>query len=250
MFRKILALIIGTFGATFKTARVIYILLFLGFFVASHTVTALAAITSTAISAVAGTTSTVLGRSNAKAGNLAANNAQLKTDLDRERRRATKHVAENARLRNAAAVTYRGQTTTAKQAAQGVIDRTMTRTKRSILTNAASIPGESIPFFGIGIVLAATTYEFRTACANMTDLYELQVALDPNTARSEDRSAVCALQIPTKEEVWNSIKDSPKDVWEGSIVALENVADEVNKINTPDFGGTWHRFTTWIGGRL
>lgn len=250
MFRNTSARIVRTFGAAFKTARLIFILLFLGFFIASHTVTALAAITSSAISAVAGTTSTVLGRSNAKAVSLSANNAQLRTDLNREKRRVSKHVAENARLRNAAAVSFRGQKTTVKQAAQGVIDRTMTRTKRSILTNVASIPGESIPFFGIGIVLAATTYEFRAACANMTELYELQVALDPNTARSEDRSAVCALQIPTKEEVWSSIKEAPKDVWEGSIVALEHVTEDVRKIEPPEFGGTWHRFTTWIGGRL
>lgn len=250
MFKNILASIIRAFSATFGTARVILILLFLGFFVASHTITALAAITSTAISAVAGTTSTVLGRSNAKTVDLASDNTQLRTDLDRERRRASRHVAENARLRKAAAVTFRGQSMTVRQATQSVIDRTMKRTTRSTLANVSSIPGESLPFFGIAIVLAATTYELKAACDNMVDLYDLQVALDPDTARSDDRSAVCALKVPTKQEVWSSIKESPKEAWEGSISTLENAADGIRKIETPDFGGTWHRFASWIGDRL
>ncbi len=250
MFTRLSELIARAFTATCKTFRIALLLLFLGFFVASHTVTALAAITSTAISAIAGTASTVLNRSKAKNRDLSANNTKLRADLDRERHLASRHSAENRRLHKATTLTFRGQTMTGKQATQGVINRTMIRTKRSILTNVASIPGESIPCFGIGIVVAATTYEFKAACTNMTDLYELQVALDPNKARSEDRSAVCALQIPTKEEVWSRIKESPNDVWEGSIAALANVADEVKKIEPPDFGGTWHHFTTWMGGRL
>ncbi|MBO9429602.1 hypothetical protein [Sulfitobacter sp. R18_1] len=139
---------------------------------------------------------------------------------------------------------------TVKQATQSVIDRTMMRTTRSTLANVSSIPGESLPFFGIAIVLAATTYELKTACDNMVDLYDLQVALDPDTARSDDRNAVCALEVPTQQEVWSGIKKSPKEAWEGSISTLESIAGRMKKIETPDFGGAWHRFASWIGDRL
>lgn len=250
MFKKTLARIIGLIRIIFTTGRILAFLLFLGFFVASHTITALAAITSTAISAVAGTTSTVMGRSKTKTLNLTTQNTRLRADLNIEKRRASSLVAENARIRKVDAVTFRGRSTTVKEATQEVLDRTMTRTTRSTLANVSSIPGESIPFYGIAIVLAATAYELKAACDNMTDLYDLQVALDPETARSDDRSAVCALQIPTKQEVWTGIKKSPQAAWDTSIATLDSVTDSVKTIETPEFGGMWQRFTNWIGGRL
>lgn len=250
MFKKTLALIVGSFRIIFKTGRILVLLLLLGFFVASHTITALAAITSTAISAVAGTTSTVMGRSKTKTLDLTIQNTRLRADLDIEKRRASSLVAENARIRKVDAVTFRGRSTTIKEATQEVLDRTMTRTTRSTLANVSSIPGESIPFYGIAIVLAATAYELKAACDNMTDLYDLQVALDPDTAHSDDRVAVCALQIPTKQEVWVGIKQSPQTAWDTSIATLESVTDSVKTIETPEFGGMWQRFTNWIGERL
>ena len=250
MLKKMIALSTGALRSVFKTGRVVVFLLFLGFFVASHTITALAAITSTAISAVAGTTSTVLGRSRTKSLDLTTQNTRLKADLNLEKNRASSLVAENARLRKDDAVTFRGRSMSVKEATQEVLDRTMTRTTRSTLTNVSSIPGESIPFYGIAIVLAATTYELRAACHNMTDLYDLQVALDPSTARADDRSAICALQVPTKEEVWAGIKKSPRTAWKASIDSLEGVSESVSAIEMPEFGGMWHRFTTWIGGRI
>tara|TARA_R110000796_G_scaffold14517_1_gene47423 strand:- start:5201 stop:5953 length:753 start_codon:yes stop_codon:yes gene_type:complete len=250
MFKKTLTLSIGSFKIIFKTSRILVFLLFLGFFVASHTITALAAITSTAISAIAGTTSTVMGRSKTKTLDLTTQNNRLRADLDVEKRRASSLVTENARIRRIDAVTFRGRSTTIKEATQEVLDSTMTRTTRSTLANVSSIPGESIPFYGIAIVVAATAYELKAACDNMTDLYDLQVALDPDTARSDDRSAVCALQVPTKQEVWLGIKKSPQIAWDTSITTLGSVTDSVKNIDTPEFGGMWQRFTNWIGGRF
>ena len=114
MFKKTLTLSIGSFKIIFKTSRILVFLLFLGFFVASHTITALAAITSTAISAIAGTTSTVMGRSKTKTLDLTTQNNRLRADLDVEKRRASSLVTENARIRRIDAVTFRGRSTTIK----------------------------------------------------------------------------------------------------------------------------------------
>ena len=250
MFKKTPTFIVGSFITIFKSGRVLATIFFLGFFVASHTITAFAAITSTAISAVAGTASTVMGRSKTKTLDLTTQNTRLRADLDVEKRRTSSLFAENARIRKVDVVTFRGRSTSIKEATQEVLDRTMARTTRSTLANVSSIPGESIPFYGIAIVLAATGYELKAACDNMTDLYDLQVALDPDTARPDDRSAVCALQIPTREEVWGGIKQSPQVAWDTSIATLGSVNDSVKTIETPEFGSMWQRFTNWIGGRL
>ena len=84
MMKNSWSLIVGFLALVFKTSRVLVFVLFLGFIVASHTITAL---TSTAISAVAGTASTVMGRSKANVNDLTAQNKRLRTDLDVEHRR-------------------------------------------------------------------------------------------------------------------------------------------------------------------
>ncbi|WP_394155435.1 hypothetical protein [Loktanella salsilacus] len=236
--------------AMWKTGKVLLFVAILGFFVASHTITAVAAMTSTAISAVAGTTSTVMGRSKKQAADLAASNARLSADLDIEKRRASNLVAENARLRRVDTVSFRGRSMTARDASKEVLESTMRRTSRSTVANVSSIPGESIPFYGIAIVLAATAYELKSACDNMKDLYDLQVAIDPESARPDDRNAVCALQVPTKQEVWSSIKASPQVAWDASVSGLDSISNSVANLEAPDFGGMWGRFADWISAML
>lgn len=240
----------GSLKILLKTSRILVVLFFIGFFVASHTITTIAAITSTAIAAVAGTTSTVLGRSREKTLDLSRENARLQTNLDIEKRQSSTLVAENARLRKINGVTFRGQQTTIKKATQEVLGRTMARTKRSTFANLSTIPGESIPFYGIAVVLAATAYELDAACENMSDLYELQVALDPDTARAEDKRAVCAFEVPTKQEVWLAIKQSPKAAWDNSIASLDSIADGAKQIESPEFSDMWQTFIDWIAGRF
>ena len=241
---KFAAVMVWLMKRIFQFGRVLAILLFIGFFVASHTVTAFAALTSTAISSVAGVSSTVIGRMRAKTMTL---DTDLRADLNFEKRRASKLVAENARLQKAGAITFRGRSTTIKAATREVLGRTATRTTRATIANVSSIPGESVPFYGIAIILAATTYEIKAACDNMNDLYDLQVAIDPDSARPDDRKAVCALQIPTGEEVWSSVKKSPQTAWNSSIATLGSVTDSVKSIEAPDFSGIWSSSINWIG---
>ena len=250
MIIKILNVLFFVLKSALKTGKILLFVAVIGFFIASHTITAIAAITSTAISAVAGTTSTVMGRSKKQAADLTTSNVRLSTDLNIEKRRASNLLTENAQLRKVDGVIFRGRSMTAREASKEVLESTMRRTSRSTVANVTSIPGESIPFYGIAIVLAATAYELKSACDNMNDLYDLQVAIDPNSARPEDRNAVCALQVPTKQEVWSSIKESPQTVWNASVDGLNSASNSVSNLEAPDFGGMWGRFTDWISAML
>jgi hypothetical protein len=61
---------------------------------------------------------------------------------------------------------------------------------------------------------------------------------------------VCALPIPTKQEVWTKIKKSPQAAWDTSIKTLGGVTDSVAALETPEFGSMWQRFANWIGERF
>jgi len=56
-------------------------------------------------------------------------------------------------------------------------NRITARTKRVAAASVAAIPGEAIPFLGIGILVAGTAYELYEACESMKDLDELYAGL-------------------------------------------------------------------------
>jgi hypothetical protein len=55
--------------------------------------------------------------------------------------------------------------------------RLASRTKRVAAKSIAAIPAESIPFIGIGILIADTGYELYAACETVRDLDQLHVDL-------------------------------------------------------------------------
>ncbi|PLS20297.1 hypothetical protein [Neptunicoccus cionae] len=250
MYKNLFSTILKSISNIANIGRILTIILVLGFFVASHTVTAVAALTSTAITAVAGAGSTVMGRSGIEAQKKSTKIARLEDSLAVERTRVAKLSKETAALRNKDMIRMRGKSTTVKQASSEVLNRVAKRTVRATATNLSSIPGESIPFYGIAIVLAATAYELQVACANMKDIYELQVAINPDVSHANDRDKICAMKIPTKQEVWESVKNSPKAAWHTSREKLLEVSGDLKSIEMPNFKGIWKHFSGLIGGRL
>ncbi|GGA24439.1 hypothetical protein [Neptunicoccus cionae] len=250
MYKNLLSTILKSLGNIANICRILTILLVLGFFVASHTVTTVAALTSTAITAVAGAGSTVMGRSSIEAHKMSTKNARLQNSLEIEKKRVAKLSKESAALRNKDLIRIRGRTTTVKKASSEVLNRVAKRTVRATATNLSSIPGESIPFYGIAIILAATAYELQAACANMKDIYELQVAINPDVSHASDRDTICAMKIPTKQEIWESVKGSPNAAWQSSREKLLEVSDDLKSVEMPTFSRMWKRFAGLIGARL
>ena len=81
----------------------------------------------------------------------------------------------------------------------------------------------------------------------MSDLYDLQVEIDPTQANPTDRDMVCGLQVPTKDELWSSIKTAPGAVWDRAVGAAEGTADWAVSLERPDFGGGWQRAVNTVG---
>ncbi len=110
--------------------------------------------------------------------------------------------------------------------------RIQRRTAKVAATNVGSMAGEGIPFWGIAIIVAVTTYEVTTACDTMKDMHELTVALSPASADDAEMQRVCGMQVPTKEEIWAIVKASPLIVW-------QKLKDNFPGLPSPDFSGAW-----------
>ncbi len=251
-----------------RTATLFVFLLMLAFLILSHTSGLLASMTTGAIRAATGlasASSTALATKRGLENELYE--ARIKSDeqvkaieeLERKNTRLTKDKklattkltsldAENRKLKGELQVSFRGKKMSTKAAAAQVTGSLQARTKRVAATNLASVAGESIPFYGIAIIAAATSYELKSACDTMRDLYDLDVALDPDGASDDGRDYVCGLQVPTKEEIWRTTKASPRAAWQTAVAAYDGSTDWVSNLEAPDFSGKWSSLKGWVSG--
>jgi myosin heavy subunit len=176
-------------------------------------------------------------------------------ELDTARARLTaqeKRVSElkvkNTKLQKTAFVEFDGKRMKSSEAVNSTIQSVQSRTKKVAATNVASTFGEGIPFYGIGIITAATAYEIWGACENMKELHRLQKAMNPARASDDLVTEVCGLEfeLPTKQEIWDKVKGSPGAAWELSANALEGTSDWARELEAPDFSGLWQGIVRWF----
>lgn len=140
---------------------------------------------------------------------------RLEKKLGRKQADADALVRENSTLKrkldDAGTVIYRGQKRAIKDAVSETSERIAKRTARAAARNIAAMPGEAIPIYGIAVVVGATAWEVTDACQMMGDMYDLDVAFNPDHAIS-DRE-VCGMRVPTAGELWDKIKAAPGEVW-------------------------------------
>jgi len=102
-----------------------------------------------------------------------------------------------------------------REAVDTITDRISRRTARSASRDVGSMVGEAIPYAGIAIIVGATTLELKDLCDTMKDMQELKEIFNPDAAPDENVTTVCAMKVPTKEEIWIMVKAAPGDAWEG-----------------------------------
>jgi hypothetical protein len=132
-------------------------------------------------------------------------------------------TSQNARLRADLEIDYRGERVLYREAVSDTMDRVGPRMVHMTQRNIASIPGEALPFIGIAVVVAATTWELRDACKTMEDLHELDVALNPD--RAIESGEVCGMRVPTAAEVRDKVFASPSVVWEEMKAQYDDLPD-------------------------
>ena len=167
---------------------------------------------------------TVRAKHQARLNDLSLENANL-------RKQSAKLVDENRRLTRELAdtkVTYRGQTRHARDAVKDTSGRLARRVTLASSRNVASVFAEALPFVGVGVIVGATAWELKDSCEMMKDLYELDVAFNPESAI--DGTEVCGMEVPTQAEIWKKLRESPADAWGAAKAKLPDL---------PDFSGAY-----------
>ncbi len=147
----------------------------------------------------------------------------LRRDLDVKTRRVASLTDEVATLKNPKSVTYRGQKRLLAEAVEDTAARVSRRTAAGAARNAGSVVAEAIPVAGVAVVLGVTAWDLKDACDTMTDLHELELAFDPEA--TSGASEVCGLTVPTKDEVWATVKASPGIAWDAAAAYLPDLPE-------------------------
>lgn len=93
------------------------------------------------------------------------------------------------------------------------------RLAKSVARNVAAIPAESVPYFGISLIIASVSLDIYDACQTMKDMNSLLVLL----GQGEENPELCGQKVPTVDEVIANAKTD----WKKSAKAVNDEAQKL-----------------------
>lgn len=170
--------------------------------------------------------------------------ADLSDDLVNERRMA---AGLRGQLDEATqkVVSFRGKRMAVSEAVELTADTIDARATRTATRSVGSVFGEAVPYFGTAVIVGVTALEVKDLCDTLKDMDALRQAFNPDLAPSEESTTVCALEIPTREELWASVKASPRAAWEKAR-ELTPTLEEIRSVDLPDLSD--HAYWEKAGG--
>jgi hypothetical protein len=170
---------------------------------------------------------------------LASAHAELVAEQQLKRELRTELAGMSSDL--AAATAARQQI---RDASSEIITRVTSRTTRSAQRETAVMAGEAVPFWGTAIIVTATAMELNDLCQTMKDMNELQALFDPSLTVPVDRLAVCGMEVPSRQKLWESASSAPGAAWVAARAAIPSI-EEVKEFELPDVN--WQSLRKRIG---
>lgn len=157
----------------------------------------------------------------------------LGEDLVNERRVATtlRGQLDDATQR---VVTYRGKRMAVSQAVDITADTIDARAVRTATRSVSSTFGEAVPYVGTAVIVGVTALELKDLCDTLKDMDELRRAFNPNLPPSNETTTICAMEVPSREDIWEMVKESPGAAWDKAREFTPSLA-ELKTYDFPDF---------------
>jgi hypothetical protein len=92
----------------------------------------------------------------------------------------------------------------------------------------AVMPAETIPFWGAAIIVTATAIELKELCDTLIDMTDLQQRFSNDVAESYDQLTVCSMNVPSRDDIWQSARTTPGAVWSSAQDAMPSMNDIKN----------------------
>lgn len=167
--------------------------------------------------------------------------ADLSEDLVNERR-VTASLRGQLDDASQRVVAFRGKRMAVSEAVELTADTIDARATRTATRSVGSVFGEAVPYFGTAVIIGVTALEVKDLCDTLKDMDALRQVFNPDLAPSEGSTTVCTLEVPTREELWASVKASPRAAWEKAR-ELTPTLEELRSVDLPDLSDP----TYWEG---
>ena len=230
------------FGFTFNfIRRIIFIILF-AIFVASHTISSVSAAVSAFFDTVLGVQTVAenlsqrltresdeLAAARKKTADLESHNRKLSADVDdlKAKNVSLSRDVDDLKRKAAPDVNWKGKKMPLKDAVAEMSTTVKKRTAKVAAANLSSTFGESVPVYGIAVIVGVTAYELKSSCDTMKDMKELTSQIDPSYGADDETTHVCGLKVPTRDEILTKLKNSPEAAWQMAQSAYEGAVDLV-----------------------
>lgn len=161
---------------------------------------------------------------------------RLEDELKGKNTRINSLTDELEEARAERVVTYRNQKRFLTEAVEDTSDRIAKRTVNRSARNVTAVFAEAIPVVGVGVVVGVTGLELRDSCNTLKDLKELELSFNPTATAEDDVQQVCGLEVPSRDEVWQTVRASPTQAWE----AMKLYLPDLGELNLPRLPFWWN----------
>lgn len=218
--------VFDVFGSMFDFTRKMITVILFAIFVASHTISSVSAAVSAFFDTVLGiqTVAGDLGQRLRRESDELAIARKQTADLESHNRKLSADV-DDLRRNASPDVNWKGKKVPLKDAVAEMSTTVKKRTAKVAVANVSSTFGESIPVYGIAVIVGVTAYELKSACDTMKDMKELTSQIDPSYDTDDETAHVCGLKVPTRDEIVTKLKNSPEAAWQMAQSAYEGAVD-------------------------
>ncbi len=105
-----------------------------------------------------------------------------------------------------------------------VAGRVGERLAKGVARSVGSVPAESVPYLGVGVILSMTALDLYDACQTMKEFNELLLKLGQGV---ESQEAVCGMKLPTKQEVVANLGATWRKSYEDARAAAADAKAQV-----------------------
>jgi hypothetical protein len=130
-------------------------------------------------------------------------------------------------------VTYRGKKVAMREAVDLTADRISKRAVIASSRNVGAMAGEAMPHIGVAVIVGVTALELDDLCDTLKDMNALKRAVSVGESPDEDEKTICAVRVPSKQELWETMKASPEMAWSAARKAVPTLED-VKQMEFPD----------------
>jgi hypothetical protein len=141
-------------------------------------------------------------------------------------------------------VNFRGRRVAVSEAVNETADLISSRSRNSASREIGSMAGEALPWVGTAVIVGVTTLELRDLCQTITDMNELKRAFDPTLVTDENQRTVCSMEVPSRQELWDATKSSPRRAWQQASAVMPTL-DDIRNIDLSEID--WTAYQTSVG---